>query len=115
MISFLNFRSFSRSATDDSKTLLRRSCGSQNLLSVDKVFSEEEHAHNVLCRQWSEPVHVSRSVPSSPRVARPPAKESHHVNKLETEVRVLTVGVLLAVLSIYVVSQPECDRLQLIS
>ena len=66
--------------------MMRRSCGSQNLLTVAKVFSEEECAHNVLCRQWSEPVHVSRSLPSSPRIARPPAKESHHVNKLETEV-----------------------------
>ena len=114
MIFCLKFRSFSRSATDDSKASLRRSCGSQNLLSVDKVFSAEEHAQNVLCRQLSEPVHLSRSVPSSPRIARPPAKESRHVNKLETEVRVLTVGVLLVV-SICVVSQPECDRLQLIS
>ena len=72
-----------RSTGDESKTSLRRSCGSQNLLTVDKVFSEDDHV--ALFRQLSEPTHASRSVPSSPRIARPPAKESHHVNRLETE------------------------------
>jgi hypothetical protein len=76
-----------RSTGDDSKSLLRRSCGSQNLLTVDKVFSEGDHA--AVFRQLSEPTHSSRSVPSSPRIARPPAKESHHVNRMETEVRLL--------------------------
>ncbi len=71
---------------DGSKSLLRRSCGSQNLLTVDKVFSENEHEHIAVFRQLSEPTHGNRSVPSSPRIARPPAKESHHVNKMETEV-----------------------------
>ncbi|XP_028396696.1 calcium/calmodulin-dependent protein kinase kinase 2-like isoform X2 [Dendronephthya gigantea] len=74
-----------RSTGDDSKSLLRRSCGSQNLLTVDKVFSEDDHAHLAVFRQMSDPVAVSRSVPSSPRIARPPAKESHHVNVLKTE------------------------------
>ncbi|CAB4004813.1 calcium calmodulin-dependent kinase kinase 1-like isoform X2 [Paramuricea clavata] len=74
-----------RSAGGDSKSLLRRSCGSQNLLTVDKVFSEDEYAHAALVRQMSEPIPASRSVPSSPRIARPPAKESHHVNRLQTE------------------------------
>ena len=76
----------SRSGGDGSKTALRRSCGSQDLLSVGKVFSGDEHAHHALFRQSSEPIPVSLSVPSSPRIARPPAKESHHVNRLQTEV-----------------------------
>lgn len=76
----------SRSSTgDDNKSLLRRSCGSQNLLTVDKVFTDDDHAHNAFFRQMSASERVCRSVPSSPRIARPPAKESHHVNVLKTE------------------------------
>ncbi|XP_046841423.1 calcium/calmodulin-dependent protein kinase kinase 2-like [Xenia sp. Carnegie-2017] len=73
-----------RSSSGD-KTTLRRSCGSQNLLTVDKVFSETESIQHALLRQMSEPVQTCRSLPSSPRIARRPAKESHHVDKHETE------------------------------
>lgn len=65
---------------------LRRSRGSQNLLSVDRVFDDSSDSYIPLERQLSAPVSGCRSTPSSPRVRRPPTKESHHVNVHQTEV-----------------------------
>lgn len=71
---------------DETKVTLRRSRGSQNLLSVDRVFDENVGSHSSLERPQSELLgNDRRSLPSSPRIRRPPTKESHHVNLLKTE------------------------------
>ena len=66
-----------------SDSSLRRSVtGNQNLQNVRDVFVASGPSQP--SRQVSDP--GSRSLPSSPRIRRPPAKEIHHVDLHQTKV-----------------------------
>ena len=66
-----------------SDSSLRRSvAGNQNLQNVRDVFVASGPSQP--SRQVSDP--GSRSLPSSPRIRRPPAKEIHHVDLHQTKV-----------------------------
>lgn len=78
-----NLQMCDSSGDESLKSGLRRShAGSQNLLTVTQVFQPPSGPAE---RQFSEPVGGCRSLPASPRIRRPPTRESNHVDRQQTE------------------------------